>query len=114
MIGFVGKVMMSCSGGFFCSALMSSIVMNSSGLWSLSLDSVSTFILFTVSVVVCDHLSASVWTLLNFLMFDSSFTFCVWWFLWNILWFPEWYNDVCFGGFMMKRQKPFAGFFCHL
>ena len=58
MIGVIVKVKMSCTGDFSCSVLKISNVMNSSSFWSISLTSVSTLSLFTVTMVVFNHLRA--------------------------------------------------------
>ena len=65
IIGPMVKVIMSFYGDFCLSTLMISIVMKSSSLWCLCLVSVSTLIFFPISVVIFNHLSASVMTLLD-------------------------------------------------
>ena len=63
----MGKVMMSFSGEVWCSTLIISIVMKSNSSWSLYLDSISTLSFFNVSALIFNYLSASVFTLLNWL-----------------------------------------------
>ena len=58
---------MSSSRYVCCSILIISILINSGSFLSLSLTSVSNLNFFPVSVVVCNHLSASVLKLLNWL-----------------------------------------------
>ena len=67
VIGVIFKVFISCSGDFCFSTLIISILMESSSFWYLRLASVSNLRLFPVSVVIFNHLSASVLTLLNWL-----------------------------------------------
>ena len=42
------------------------------------------------------------------LMFEYSLTDCVLWVLLHIIWWPEWYNHVCFGDFYDDRAKTFC------
>ena len=60
MIISVVKVMMLFSGYFFLSTLMILTVMNCNNCWYISLTSVSTLILFLVSILICNHFSNSV------------------------------------------------------
>ena len=59
--------MMSCSEYFSDSILMISVVMKSSSFWSHYLSSVLTLSFFHTSLVICNHPSASVLTLINWL-----------------------------------------------
>ena len=67
MVGSMGELIMSVSEYVFLSTLMISIVMKYNIFWSVYLDSVSALVVFPVSVVLCNHVIASVLTLLNWL-----------------------------------------------
>ena len=67
MVGSMGELIMSVSEYVFLSTLMISIVMKYNIFWSVYLDSVSALVEFPVSVVLCNHVIASVMTLLNWL-----------------------------------------------
>ena len=106
---------MSFSGQFCCSTLMISIVMKSKIVWYVYLYYISTMTLFPVYVVICNHLSASVITLLNALKCLRYVLFYFWGGGCGMQ------HDVqsgilifVFGIFIMKSPKHFAGVFLFL
>ena len=67
MILSMGKVMMPFYGDFRISNLIISIVMKFNSVWYIYLDYISTLLFFPLSIVICNHIMASVLKLLNWL-----------------------------------------------
>ena len=86
--------------------------MKYSSCWYIVLASLSSLILFPVSVVICNHIIASFMKLLNWLWCLSEFYLIV--FFGNIVWWSECYNYICFCNFYYYKSKTFCRSFYNI
>ena len=114
MIGFMVRVMMSWLEGCWCLILSTSMVMN-----PIIVD-LFHFLLFQLYFhsCICGDLHSSESLIYStselIAIFECSLTDCVLWVLWHIIWWPEWYNDVCYLVFFKwQDQKLLQTIFWH-